>query len=71
MVLSGYIAVSKPLPMGPNKESKRDIAIVFRGTQAVTEWESDLIWDMQPWDETGKSPDPVGVAKVSLLISIA
>ncbi|BDA50421.1 Phospholipase A1-II 5 [Coccomyxa sp. Obi] len=59
----GYIAVSKPLPMGPLKESKRDIAIVFRGTQAKTEWVSDIIWELQPWDETDKSPNPVGVAK--------
>lgn len=62
--------------MGVNGESKRDIAIVFRGTEAITEWKSDFVSEMQPWDDLqqfapGEPRIPVMVAKVSLSKSTA
>ena len=61
MLSAGYVAVSKPL----GKEEKRDIVVVFRGTQAITEWASDFVWEMQPWDELETGRDAVKIAKAS------
>jgi hypothetical protein len=66
LLSAGYIAVSKPL----GKEEKRDIVVVFRGTQAKTEWASDFVWEMQPWDELKKGRDAVKIAKASSLICL-
>ncbi|EIE22842.1 hypothetical protein COCSUDRAFT_63967 [Coccomyxa subellipsoidea C-169] len=55
----GYVAISKPL----GEKRKRDIAVVFRGTQAKTEWASDFVWEMQPWSDLQTGRHNVKVAK--------
>ena len=43
------MAISKP-----QKGMKKDIVIVFRGTSAVTEWESDAEVQMVKWSDLEK-----------------
>lgn len=61
---SGYVAVSKPLGI----DGKRDVVVVFRGTQAQTEWASDIKWEMQPWSDHKTGHSDVKVAKVTFTI---
>ena len=45
---------------------ERDLVVVFRGTQAKTEWISDIVWQMVPWSELQQAGDSnIKVAKVN------
>lgn len=56
---TGFVAISEPT----GTDQKRDIAVVFRGTQAKTEWVSDVIWNLQPWDELRNGDDDIKIAQ--------
>lgn len=57
----GYVAVSERLK---ERNDERDLVVVFRGTQAKTEWISDIVWQMVPWSELQQAGDSnIKVAK--------
>ena len=62
LTCAGYVAVSERLE---DRGGERDLVVVFRGTQAKTEWISDIVWQMVPWSELQQAGDSdIKVAKV-------
>ncbi len=63
LLCAGYVAVSERLK---ERNDERDLVVVFRGTQAKTEWISDIVWQMVPWSELQQAGDSnIRVAKVN------
>ena len=56
---TGYVAVSKP----DATTKKRDLAVVWRGTEAKTEWISDITCEFSRWDAIGGAGEDVDVEK--------
>ena len=61
ILLAGYVAISKP-----QKGIKKDIVIVFRGTSAVTEWESDAEVQMVKWSDLEKPQKRLSIFGIPL-----
>ena len=63
LLCAGYVAVSERLK---ERNDERDLVVVFRGTQAKTEWISDIVWQMVPWSELQQAGDSnIKVPKVN------
>lgn len=54
-IVAGYVAIDKTQP-----EGQWDIAVVFRGTEATTEWYSDIQAEMVQWSDLQKIPRHAG-----------